>query len=445
MYKIKEFFTAFLHSEDQSLRDRFLHVILLVFSIFMVTQFFVALFYINVENLAVIIVCFGIISGLYIYLYKTKNYNHVRFLLFIFTTILLGFFWFTTAGILGSTPYYIVFAIFTFVAISEEKYHKYIVGSYILFYGGLALIDYMYPNYAVKYETVEGQRIDIIISVFFVSIFIALSFNYIIRKYSQQQVLAEKEVTEQKRLNEELDNFVYRTSHDLRSPIVSSLGLAGLIENADNIEDVKRYATMQRKSLEKLDAFIVDIIQYSQNNRSEVEQSPIDFEELFQEAMVECRKKQHFPPVTCDIQLDTSHVLFSDKARLKVLFDNMISNSHQFLDKSKDRHFLHILVKNVNKDWEIRFTDNGIGIEEKHIDRIFDMFYRATNTTKGSGIGLYIVKQAIVKLGGTISCEAEIGEGTSFVVKLPNQSVEKMITPIQNKTISFSNEPFMIG
>lgn len=433
MYKLKHFFTSFIHSEQQSLRDRFLHVILLIFSIFMVTQFFVALFCINTENLEVITACCIIISGLYIYLYKTQNYNHVRLLLFFFTTVLLAFFWFTTEGILGSTPYYIVFSIFTFVAISEEKYHKYIVSSYIIFYGILSLIDYTYPEYAIKYETIQGQRIDIIISVLFVAMFIAFSFNYIIRKYEQQQIATEKEFAEQKRLNEELDSFVYRTSHDLRAPIVSTLGLVGLMENAKSLEEVQRYSALQRKSLEKLDAFIVDIIQYSQNNRAEVEQSPIDFEELFQDCIADCDKKQYLPPVSCDISVDATHILFSDKMRLKVLFDNMINNSHQFVDKNKKEHFLHISVKNENKNWEITFEDNGIGISEKHVDRVFDMFYRATNTTKGSGIGLYIVKQAIAKLGGTIECKSQIGVGATFIVKLPNQCSEKIIASTKGK------------
>ena len=361
--------------------------------------------------------------------------NHVRFLLVVFTTILLGCFWFTTAGLLGSTPYYIVFAIFTFIAVSEEKHHKYIVGGYLFFYGLLALIDCLHPEYALKYVTEKGQRVDIVISVFFVSIFIAFSFNYIIRIYEKQQQATQKEMIEQKRLNDELDNFVYRASHDLRAPIVTCLGLTDLIENAQSLEEAKLYAGFERKSLEKLDNFIIDIIQYSQNNRLEVAQVPIDFEEIFNDTMVNCDKKDYFPPVACKIELETTLILFSDRMRLQILFENLINNSHQFVDTTKSNHFLNITIKNKDKDCEIIFTDNGIGIEEKHIAKVFDMFYRATNTAKGSGLGLYIVKQTIAKLGGTISCHSEIGVGTSFVVSLPNQCSEKKIPALREKTL----------
>jgi signal transduction histidine kinase len=73
---------------------------------------------------------------------------------------------------------------------------------------------------------------------------------------------------------------------------------------------------------------------------------------------------------------------------------------------------------------QIRFSDNGIGIDEQSISRIFDMFYRATEQSTGSGIGLYIVKNAVEKLGGRITVESEVGSGTTFTILLPNLIIE---------------------
>ena len=428
--RIVSFFTSFINSESMPLRDKFLHVILLVLSIFLFTQCFSAFLYIGEENVyATLFACF-IMSGLYFYLYKTGNYNVTRFVFFIFSATILAILWFESEGVLGSIPYFIVFSVFMFVAISEPKYHKYIISVFMLFYAALVCLEYLYPQYITPYGSVDGQKIDITVSVFFVAIFISLSFNFIIRKYEEQQLLAEKEAQKQKFLNDELDSFVYKASHDLRAPVLSAIGLTDLMTSAKTLEDAKKYATLQKESLEKLDNFITDIIQYSQNNRVPIEQSPIDFEEIFQESLAACYKKTYARPVNCEISVATENILFSDKMRLQTLFDNLLINAHQFLDVNKTTHFFHIEVKNTQKDWEITFTDNGIGIEKEHVPRIFEMFYRASNKAKGSGIGLYIVGQAMAKLGGTISCTSQMGVGTTFVVKLPNQFSEKQRTPL---------------
>jgi len=109
----------------------------------------------------------------------------------------------------------------------------------------------------------------------------------------------------------------------------------------------------------------------------------------------------------------------SDKWRINEIFRNLIANSIKYKDSHKESCHLNISVKTVGDSCEIQISDNGAGIPKDSIPHIFEMFYRATDTSKGSGIGLYIVKNAIEKLEGTIDIESEYGEGTSFLIKLP--------------------------
>ena len=81
---------------------------------------------------------------------------------------------------------------------------------------------------------------------------------------------------------------------------------------------------------------------------------------------------------------------------------------------------MRIEVSSDAQHTHITFADNGIGIEKDNLPKIFDMFYRATEQSNGSGIGLYIVKNTIEKLGGSIAVESEVGTGTTFTIILPN-------------------------
>ena len=103
-----------------------------------------------------------------------------------------------------------------------------------------------------------------------------------------------------------------------------------------------------------------------------------------------------------------------------MMITNLISNALRYHNKEQDDPYLKIIVKATNKQAEIQVADNGQGIDEKHLEHIFTMFYRANKTPGGSGLGLYIVKEAVEKLGGTIKIESQINVGTKFIIIIPN-------------------------
>ena len=113
----------------------------------------------------------------------------------------------------------------------------------------------------------------------------------------------------------------------------------------------------------------------------------------------------------------------TDYYRMSVVMNNLISNAIKYLDRNKQKPFLGITVNDDNEKALLWVQDNGMGIDNSLIPKIFDMFFRANTERDGSGLGLYIVKEAMQKLQGTIDIESELGEGTMFDLEIPNHPV----------------------
>ncbi|MBA4058487.1 MAG: hypothetical protein C0490_27465, partial [Marivirga sp.] len=107
---------------------------------------------------------------------------------------------------------------------------------------------------------------------------------------------------------------------------------------------------------------------------------------------------------------------------LLIIFNNIIVNGVRYRDGRKNNSFLKIEIASDESGAIIKFSDNGIGIPEEYTDKIFKMFFRANADSKGSGLGLYIVKGAVEKLNGKIHVSSVLGEGTTFSIEIPNVS-----------------------
>src|SRR5690606_1474938 len=120
------------------------------------------------------------------------------------------------------------------------------------------------------------------------------------------------------------------------------------------------------------------------------------------------------------VNIEDTIPFYSDPTRISVILTNLLSNAIKYQDYEKENSFLTIHIITSAEGVTIRFEDNGIGIDDAHLSRIFDMFYRASEVSKGSGIGLYIAKETISKLGGTIKVSSIHRESTVFEVSIPN-------------------------
>lgn len=220
--------------------------------------------------------------------------------------------------------------------------------------------------------------------------------------------------------NLELDNFVYKVSHDLRAPLASILGLINLVKLEGGLEDSSEYLHLMENQVHKLDHFIHDVLSHSKNLKMSVITSSINFEELINKCLADLSYLKDFNRVEPQISIDYQSEFKSDKWRINEIFRNLIANTIKYQDKTKGKSFMEVSIKASNEECLIEIRDNGIGIRKESLPHIFDMFYRATDSSNGSGIGLYIVKNAIDKLKGKIKIKSEYGEGTTFTIWLPS-------------------------
>lgn len=231
------------------------------------------------------------------------------------------------------------------------------------------------------------------------------------------RVEAEKELQIR---NNELDNFVYKVSHDLRAPLSSVLGLVNLANLEQNEDDIKEYIGLIENRVRQLDSFITDVLSHSKNLKMEVQLDKIDFKNIISECFNELSYLPNSTNVLRKIAIDDQE-FHSDIWRIKEVFRNLISNSVKYSDSKKSTSYVSIDIKIDAESAHIRVEDNGIGVEKDALSKVFDMFYRATTEAEGSGIGLYIVHNAITKLGGQVRIESKANEGTTFDIILPNQ------------------------
>ncbi|HEY5405573.1 MAG TPA: sensor histidine kinase, partial [Ginsengibacter sp.] len=226
------------------------------------------------------------------------------------------------------------------------------------------------------------------------------------------------------KLNSELDSLVYRTSHDLRSPVTSILTLVEIIKEEKDEAKRNEYLNMQTNTLFRLDSLITDTLDFAKNKRIELNYEPVDFREMIESALLDHIFSENSESIERVVEIHQQGIFITDKTRLDMVIRNLISNALKYHNKDQAHPYLKIVVSATDRHAQLQVEDNGQGIGEKHLDHIFTLFYRANKVTTGSGIGLYIVKDAIEKLGGTIKIESQINVGTKFMIDIPNYKGE---------------------
>lgn len=224
-----------------------------------------------------------------------------------------------------------------------------------------------------------------------------------------------------KKTNTELDRFVYSVSHDLRAPLASILGLIEFTASETSDGEVLQNLSMMKDSIEKLDVFILDILDYSRNARLEVKKTPISFSSL----LIDIRNSLKFistgnTSAEIRINIEEDGTFSSDKSRISIILNNLISNAVRYYDPARPNPYVEVTVVARADGALISVKDNGTGIHEDYHPHIFNMFYRVSEKSKGSGLGLYLVKETVEKLNGDIQFTSVPGTGTEFKIYIPN-------------------------
>lgn len=236
----------------------------------------------------------------------------------------------------------------------------------------------------------------------------------------QTQELLLKKNEELVQSNRELDNFVYSASHDLRAPVTT---IQGILQIADMDVTVghqsKEYLDLIKKSTDKLDAFIKDLIDYNKNARADLQVEKINPQDIVNEAIEQIKVINGFEETTFKTEFEENGTVFSDAHRLQLILKNLLSNSIKFRSL-KQNPFIYITFHCSSEGFELKVVDNGKGIAPNHLDKVFDLFYKADKNHSGSGLGLYIVRETVRKLHGSVKIESVNGQGTTITMVFPS-------------------------
>lgn len=218
-------------------------------------------------------------------------------------------------------------------------------------------------------------------------------------------------------VNEELDRIAYGVSHDLRAPINSMLGLVNLAKGEKNSEMTNTYLGMIKDSLRNQERFIKEMIAISKENKKVIKREIVDLGFLIDQ-VINLHKHMSGAEEIAFSKYVAVHRVFSDSHRLEIILNNLVSNAIKYHDQAKSNKEIAIKTRSVNDKICIDVVDNGMGIESKDKSRIFEMYYMSQDRGKGSGLGLFIVKEALSKIGGEIEVESTKGKGSTFTVIL---------------------------
>ena len=240
--------------------------------------------------------------------------------------------------------------------------------------------------------------------------------------------VTEQRVTEKKLLtaNNELEEFAYRTSHDLRSPLVSSIKLMQVAANAIEKEDVntvKVCIAHAERSLKKLEELIQSILDLTEVKNKPEEREVINVHELVMESLSSINQIDGFDKVRCTTRIAHQGELISQKTRFNMIVENLLSNAIKYLDPAEDEPFVEVSTHNEPGYFLLDVKDNGLGIPEEQRHKLFHMFHRFhPKVAFGSGLGLYLIKQSAEALGGSIAVHDTQAKGTCFRLKIPHET-----------------------
>lgn len=214
---------------------------------------------------------------------------------------------------------------------------------------------------------------------------------------------------------DELSKFLYNTVHDMRIPLqIMKKQLGGNSELNDQTMD------LLSKQIKELDDYLDNLFDYHQTYWKPMNPELISLEEIVDDLVSKQREELPNLEISIHKKLSLDVPFYSDKSKLEVILSNLISNGFKYQKQDSNDHELWIEALSDANQIEIKVTDNGIGIAERHAEQIFALNKDERVKSRGLGIGLFVTQKTIEALSGSISVESFENEGSTFTVHLPN-------------------------
>ncbi|MFN0048145.1 MAG: ATP-binding protein [Cytophagales bacterium] len=246
--------------------------------------------------------------------------------------------------------------------------------------------------------------------------------NFFIRSIQERKESEEKILKKNKQLldlNEEMDSFIYRSSHDLRTPATNISSLLEIYKVSD-VAEKDEIIARSKSNIDRLIKILDDLSNYSKNQRNELSYQLINIDELLAAVKYKLSSQTNFDKLVVNTTEIGSYDFISDAERIKVILINLLENALCFSNSENEFAVVDIFIEKKGQKVLLRVKDNGEGIKQEALPKIFNMFYRGSVKSIGSGLGLYIVKRVLHKMGGTIEVHSQKGVGTEFLIEIPN-------------------------
>jgi PAS domain S-box-containing protein len=221
-----------------------------------------------------------------------------------------------------------------------------------------------------------------------------------------------------KKVNEELKTFIYRTSHDLRGPLASVLGITNLATMEITDPRALQYFSYINKSTQKLDKTLKALIDVASITQPDEEYTAVDFKELITEVIDTLNYTNMLENMSILLEVDQHTSFISSKQLLTYVFEKLIENAICYRKEDIADPKLSIQINVTKEEAKIEIKDNGIGIPKELQQKVFNMFFKGVEKSRGSGLGLYVVDKLVSSLNGTIELESELNVGTHFTIRL---------------------------
>ncbi|MCS6821203.1 MAG: HAMP domain-containing histidine kinase [Microscillaceae bacterium] len=221
--------------------------------------------------------------------------------------------------------------------------------------------------------------------------------------------------------NKELDLLIYRASHDFKGPVSTLTGLTNIGKMVSEGTESKQFFEMIEQTSIKMDKMLEKLHAISYIVGKKIDKKLINFALICQNVKEKLESLAQEKQVTFSYTIDDNIQLYSDAEIIEVILENLVENAIIFRNQDPNvLAYAQVHVSQKTEHTQIIVKDNGEGIHDEHKKHVFDMFFRGSEASRGNGLGLYLVKKALLKLKAKISLKTKVNKYTYFKVKIPN-------------------------
>lgn len=219
--------------------------------------------------------------------------------------------------------------------------------------------------------------------------------------------------------NRELDTFVYKASHDLKAPLSSLRGLVDIAKMELEGPSAEQYLGLIDRVVGKMDDVLLGLLEVTWIKQGAMEFAEIELRDVINSIISSITHAKGFETTEIILEIPPAFRMVSDLKLLNSVMQNLIHNAIKYHRESGDDKWVKVSARTTATHHVLSVKDNGPGIPPESCEKLFDMFYRASNKSDGTGLGLYIVKNSLEKIGGQVELLSEVGLGSEFIISFP--------------------------